>query len=57
MVHHLIQTSMYDTYSGLLKITAHLDHVRHCKQHLVLDIVEGARVRGFGLVQAWSALG
>ena len=28
---HLIQTSIYDEYSGTMKITTHLDHISHCK--------------------------
>ena len=32
---NLIRTSMYDTYSDSMKITTRLDHVSHCKQHLV----------------------
>ena len=28
---HLIRTSICDKYSGSMKITTHLDHVRHCE--------------------------
>jgi hypothetical protein len=26
-----IRTGIYDEYSGLMKITTHLDHISHCK--------------------------
>ena len=28
---NFIQTSIYEKYSGSMKITPHLDHIRHCK--------------------------
>ena len=28
----IIRTSMYNTYSGSLKITSHLDHIGHCER-------------------------
>jgi hypothetical protein len=33
-LHDLIWTSVYDKYSGSMKITTHLDHIGHCKATL-----------------------
>ena len=36
-----IRMSIYDNYSGSIKITTHLDHIRHCKTASGTNVLNG----------------